>query len=167
MRCGTFFDIPKHCRMNCIYLGLLSVFALCLTQSCSLRLSVWLLIYAVRTATIAPPTMRMRRRRARDGSQSLDPGSRVSGFVFFPRTDLVVRPGQTTVPDPSRAHVGGSSPRRRESFELCRRKSAGLRRALHDNYNPPAFPSSIEGFTDCHRRDGAVLHALAGAKRAG
>ena len=51
--------------MNCIYLGLLSVFALCLTQSCSLRLSVWLLIYAVRTATFAPPTMRCVVRRLR------------------------------------------------------------------------------------------------------
>ena len=58
--------------MNCIYLGLLSVFALCLTQSCSLRLSVWLLIYAVRTATFAPPTMRIRRRRLRTEPQRLD-----------------------------------------------------------------------------------------------
>ena len=67
MRCGTFFDIPKHCRMNCIYLGLLSVFALCLTQSCSLRLSVWLLIYAVRTAPFR--NLRCTKRPAGSGRQ--------------------------------------------------------------------------------------------------
>ena len=144
MRCGTFFDIPKHWRMNCIdlwaALWFCSVFY---TELLSAPESLAADLCSADGYYCASNDARMRRRRARDGSQSLDPGSRVSGFVFFPRTDLVVRPGQTTVPDPSRAHVGGSQPRRRESFELCTgEKVQALRRALRDNYNPAASPAA-------------------------
>ena len=72
MRCGTFFDIPKHWRMNCIYLWLLSCFcSVFYTELLSApeRLAADL---CVRTATFRTSTMRETSRRQRMAAAELD-----------------------------------------------------------------------------------------------
>ena len=123
MRCGTFFDIPKHWRMNCIYLWA----ALC----CSRVFHGAALCHWRRQRRQAFGCQAFGRQsvsahsffcavqryvNVQDGSGRQPKADFLARAGFFSGTDFALRSGQTTTPDASRTRGGVHATRQNSRF---------------------------------------------------